>query len=61
MDPVSRLVVVGCRLMGSGIAEVAARSGIDVLVAEATHDAAEAGRRRLPVSLDRGVRRGKLS
>ncbi|MEU6884928.1 3-hydroxybutyryl-CoA dehydrogenase [Streptomyces viridosporus] len=61
MDPVSRLGVVGCGLMGSGIAEVAARSGIDVLVAEATHDAAEAGRRRLTVSLDRGVRRGKLS
>ncbi|MER5990703.1 3-hydroxybutyryl-CoA dehydrogenase [Streptomyces viridosporus] len=61
MDPVSRLGVVGCGLMGSGIAEVAARSGLDVLVAEATHDAAEAGRRRLTVSLDRGVRRGKLS
>ncbi|EFE71466.1 3-hydroxybutyryl-CoA dehydrogenase [Streptomyces viridosporus ATCC 14672] len=61
MDPVTRLGVVGCGLMGSGIAEVAARSGLDVLVAEATHDAAEAGRRRLTVSLDRGVRRGKLS
>ncbi|MFF9216997.1 3-hydroxybutyryl-CoA dehydrogenase [Streptomyces viridosporus] len=61
MDPVTRLGVVGCGLMGSGIAEVAARRGLDVLVAEATHDAAEAGRRRLTVSLDRGVRRGKLS
>ncbi|MBL3667937.1 3-hydroxybutyryl-CoA dehydrogenase [Streptomyces sp. M2CJ-2] len=61
MDPVTRLGVVGCGLMGSGIAEVAARSGLDVLVAEATHDAAEAGRRRLTASLDQGVRRGKLS
>jgi 3-hydroxybutyryl-CoA dehydrogenase len=60
MDPVTRLGVVGCGLMGSGIAEVAARSGLDVLVAEATHGAAEAGRRRVTASLDRGVRRGKL-
>ncbi|WP_326660437.1 3-hydroxybutyryl-CoA dehydrogenase [Streptomyces canus] len=61
MDPVTRLGVVGCGLMGSGIAEVAARSGIDVRVAEATHDAVESGRRRLTASLDRGLRRGKLS
>jgi 3-hydroxybutyryl-CoA dehydrogenase len=61
MDPVTLLGVVGCGLMGSGIAEVAARSGIDVRVAEATHDAVESGRRRLTASLDRGLRRGKLS
>ncbi|MDX3615227.1 3-hydroxybutyryl-CoA dehydrogenase [Streptomyces europaeiscabiei] len=61
MDPVTRLGVVGCGLMGSGIAEVAAQSGLDVRVAEATHDAVEAGRRRITASLDRGVRRGKLS
>ncbi|MEU6381796.1 3-hydroxybutyryl-CoA dehydrogenase [Streptomyces sp. NPDC046909] len=60
MDPVTRLGVVGCGLMGSGIAEVAALSGIDVRVAEATPDAAESGRRRLTASLDRGVLRGKL-
>ncbi|MER5434128.1 3-hydroxybutyryl-CoA dehydrogenase [Streptomyces sp. NPDC002588] len=61
MDPVTRLGVVGCGLMGSGIAEVAARNGIDVRVAEATPDAVEAGRRRITASLDRGVRRGKVS
>ncbi|MEU0846317.1 3-hydroxybutyryl-CoA dehydrogenase [Streptomyces sp. NPDC005962] len=61
MENVSRLGVVGCGLMGSGIAEVAARQGLDVLVAEATHDAAEAGRRRITASLDRGVRRGKFT
>ncbi|MEU9170306.1 3-hydroxybutyryl-CoA dehydrogenase [Streptomyces sp. NPDC048420] len=61
MDPVTRLGVVGCGLMGSGIAEVAARRGIDVRVAESTPDAAEAGRRRITASLDRGVRHGKLS
>lgn len=47
MDPVARLGVVGCGLMGSGVAEVAVRHGIDVRVAEAIPDAVEAGRRRL--------------
>jgi 3-hydroxybutyryl-CoA dehydrogenase len=61
MDSIARLGVVGCGLMGSGIAEVAARRGIDVHVAEATPDAAATGRRRLVASLDRGVQRGKLS
>ncbi|MFJ9590891.1 3-hydroxybutyryl-CoA dehydrogenase [Streptomyces acidicola] len=61
MDSVTRLGVVGCGLMGSGIAEAAARSGLDVRVVEATLDAVEAGRRRVTASLDTGVRRGKLS
>ncbi|MEV5848709.1 3-hydroxybutyryl-CoA dehydrogenase [Streptomyces sp. NPDC051985] len=61
MDSVTRLGVVGCGLMGSGIAEVAARHGLDVRVAEATPDAARAGRRRITDSLDRGVKRGKLA
>ncbi|MEU1519403.1 3-hydroxybutyryl-CoA dehydrogenase [Streptomyces sp. NPDC005811] len=61
MDSVTRLGVVGCGLMGSGIAEVAARQGLDVRVAEATPDALEAGRRRITASFDRGVQRGKLA
>ncbi|MFD3502535.1 3-hydroxybutyryl-CoA dehydrogenase [Streptomyces sp. NPDC058676] len=63
METVSRLGVVGCGLMGSGIAEVAALSGsgIDVLVAESSADAAEAGRRRVEASLDRGLRHGKIT
>ncbi|WP_019055916.1 3-hydroxybutyryl-CoA dehydrogenase [Streptomyces prunicolor] len=61
METISRLGVVGCGLMGSGIAEVAARGGLDVLVAETTPEAAVAGRRRITGSLDRGVRRGKLT
>ncbi|MEV7731703.1 3-hydroxybutyryl-CoA dehydrogenase [Streptomyces sp. NPDC088921] len=61
MEPITRLGVVGSGLMGSGIAEVAARRGLDVRVAEATPDAVAAGRRRITASLDRGVRRGKLT
>ncbi|MFH8737033.1 3-hydroxybutyryl-CoA dehydrogenase [Streptomyces sp. NPDC017964] len=61
MTPISRLGVVGCGLMGSGIAEVAALRGLDVTVAESTPELAAAGRARVSASLDRGLRRGKLT
>ncbi len=57
---VSRIGVVGCGLMGSGIAEVCARAGLDVVVVEATEEAKLAGASRIEKSLDRGVRSGKL-
>jgi 3-hydroxybutyryl-CoA dehydrogenase len=47
--------------MGSGIAEVCARAGLDVTVAEVSADATEAARGRIAASLGRGVRSGKLS
>lgn len=47
--------------MGSGIAEVCARAGLDVTVAEVDAVAAEAGQRRLVTSLDRAVAAGKLT
>lgn len=56
----TRVGVVGCGLMGSGIAEVCGRAGLDVLVAERDDDALEAGRRRVAESLDRAVERGKI-
>src|SRR5262249_21531269 len=52
---------VGCGLMGSGIAEVCARAGLDVIVREVDAGAAEAGLRRITTSLDRGVRSGKVA
>jgi 3-hydroxybutyryl-CoA dehydrogenase len=58
---IERMGVVGCGLMGSGIAEVCARAGLDVVVHEIDHAAAEAGRGRLVKSLDRGLNAGKLS
>ncbi|HWL41347.1 MAG TPA: 3-hydroxybutyryl-CoA dehydrogenase [Ilumatobacter sp.] len=58
---IERVGVVGCGLMGSGIAEVCARAGLDVVVREVTPEAAEAGRARLVKSLDRGVSAGKLT
>jgi 3-hydroxybutyryl-CoA dehydrogenase len=58
---VTRVGVVGCGLMGSGIAEVSARSGLDVVVLEADEPAVDAGRERVSSSLAQAVRRGKLS
>ncbi len=58
---VSRVGVVGCGLMGSGIAEVSARAGLDVVVLEADEPAVAAGRARVEASLGQAVRRGKLS
>lgn len=56
-----RVGVVGCGLMGAGIAEVCARAGLDVLVWEMNDAAARAGRARITVSLDRGLHSGKLT
>jgi 3-hydroxybutyryl-CoA dehydrogenase len=56
-----RVGVVGCGLMGSGIAEMAARSGFDVVVQEVDEARSDAGRRRVDGSLARGLRAGKLS
>ena len=46
--------------MGSGIAEVCARGGSDVIVHEIHAEAAEAARGRIETSLDRAIDRGKL-
>lgn len=61
MTAVSHVGVLGCGLMGSGIAETVARAGPDVLVVEVGPAALDAGRRRIEASLDRAVRRGRLT
>ncbi|WP_419923494.1 3-hydroxybutyryl-CoA dehydrogenase [Candidatus Poriferisodalis sp.] len=55
-----KIGVVGCGLMGSGIAEVAARSGCDVKVVEVNDEALAAGMARIERSLNRAVNAGKL-
>ena len=56
-----RVGVVGCGLMGSGIAEVCAKAGAEVVVVERDADALDAGRARVERSLSRAVSSGKLA
>ncbi|MEZ5270866.1 MAG: 3-hydroxybutyryl-CoA dehydrogenase [Ilumatobacteraceae bacterium] len=58
---IQRVGVVGAGLMGSGIAEVCVRAGLDVMVREVDAEACERGRGRIVTSLDRGIRAGKLT
>jgi 3-hydroxyacyl-CoA dehydrogenase len=44
---IERVGVVGCGLMGSGIAEVSARAGLDVVVLDADDAGSKAGRESL--------------
>lgn len=57
---IERVGVIGGGLMGSGIAEVCARSGSDVVVHEIGIEAAEAAMTRIQKSLGRALERGKL-
>ena len=55
-----RVGVIGGGLMGSGIAEVCARSGVDVTVVEVDDARLEQTRAKIDKSLDRAARSGKL-
>ncbi|KOU23468.1 3-hydroxybutyryl-CoA dehydrogenase [Streptomyces sp. WM6372] len=61
MADVERVGIVGCGLMGSGIAEICARAGRDVVVVEASGTAADAGLQRITRSLARAADAGKLT
>ena len=60
MDPLTRVGVVGCGLMGAGIAEVCARAGLPVVVVESTTERADAGLARLTSSLRRAADKGRI-
>jgi 3-hydroxybutyryl-CoA dehydrogenase len=53
--------VVGCGTMGSGICEVCARAGFDVVFMEQTDELVAAGHDRIRRSVERAVGRGKMS
>lgn len=60
MAEIRKVAVLGCGLMGSGIAEVAARAGYETWVREVTDELAEKGKDSIARSLGRAVERGRL-
>ena len=57
---IRKVAVVGGGLMGSGIAEVAAKAGYDTVVREINDELLEKGLGRVRKSMDRAVDKGKL-
>ncbi len=57
---IEKVGIIGGGLMGSGIAEVCARAGSDVVVHEVDTATAEAARERIEGSLARALDRGKI-
>ncbi len=58
---IKKVGIVGCGLMGSGIVEVCARAGYDVIVMEQNDGFLDAGLERVRASLQRAVDRNRLS
>jgi 3-hydroxybutyryl-CoA dehydrogenase len=58
---IQNIGVVGCGLMGSGIAEACARAGLDVRVVDLDQATLERGRERVAASIARALQGGKLS
>ena len=59
-EDVKKVGVVGCGIMGSGIVEVCAKTGLDVTFVEVDEERAELGRQAIERSLAKAVERGKL-
>jgi 3-hydroxybutyryl-CoA dehydrogenase len=55
-----KICVIGGGLMGRGIAEVAARGGIETIVIEVNRERARSAQQAIEASLDRAVASGKL-
>ena len=58
---VDKVGVIGGGLMGSGIAEVSARAGLDTVVVEVSDSAAKAAEERVRGSLEKAHARGKIT
>ncbi len=57
----NRMGVVGCGVMGAGIAEIAAKGGCDVLVVDAFPEALDRAQGRMAASLAKAESAGKLT
>ncbi len=58
---ITKVGVIGCGLMGSGIAQVSAQAGYDTTVVEASEEALAAGLGRIDRFLAKGIERGKVT
>ncbi len=60
MSEIKRVGVLGCGLMGSGIAQVAAAAGYETIVRDVTKELLDRGRAGIEKSLAKFVEKGKL-
>jgi enoyl-CoA hydratase/3-hydroxyacyl-CoA dehydrogenase len=58
---IEKVGVIGCGLMGAGIAQVAAQAGYDTIVRELNEELLEKGLDRISAFLDKGVVKRKLT
>jgi 3-hydroxyacyl-CoA dehydrogenase/enoyl-CoA hydratase/3-hydroxybutyryl-CoA epimerase len=58
---VKKLGVIGAGMMGAGIAHVSASAGIDVVLIDATQEAADRGKGHSADLLDKGIQRKKVT
>jgi 3-hydroxybutyryl-CoA dehydrogenase len=58
---IKKVGIVGCGLMGSGIAEITARAGYDVVVTEVTEEFLKKGISRIEASTQKAVDKGKAT
>lgn len=61
MSKIEKLLVVGAGQMGAGIAQVAAVAGLQVFLRDISMERANAGKKTIATSLDRFVKKEKLS
>ncbi|HEX9761404.1 MAG TPA: 3-hydroxyacyl-CoA dehydrogenase NAD-binding domain-containing protein, partial [Candidatus Acidoferrales bacterium] len=59
--PIQTVGVVGCGLMGSGIAQVCAQSGLQVIVREVNSELVDKGLKSIEKNLQRMVEKGSLT
>jgi 3-hydroxybutyryl-CoA dehydrogenase len=57
---IRKVGILGCGLMGAGIAEVSARAGFDTVVREVSEEVLDKGMARIRGSLGKAVEKGKL-
>ena len=58
---IRKVGVLGCGLMGSGVAEVAARAGYETVVREVSEEVVDKGIQKIHGSLGKAVEKGKMS